>query len=396
MSIQSAVGHSDYVAEPFEAGQEIAQMVLSKLSLKAHSVGILFCNIDFNFQELIKGIKSEFDVPIIGCTTASEGNNDGYFEDAASLIVITSDDTRIGTGMGTDLSKDASEAVNQATRQAMAGLNGEKPRLALTFPDITMKPISANLMLAQLVSILGPDVPIAGGLPGDSLRFKTPFQFHDGQVLTDAFPIVLFSGAIDPTIITRSGWIPVGEPARVSKAIGNVVHEIDGRPAVEYLKRYIPESLDDPQMLAIYPLAILDDSLGNDRSRYFVIRSAFSYDKDTGAVVYGGEVPEGSTVQLARGSRGDIIAGATQAAQALGERVRGREVQSVLFFSCAGRKLMLGPETKKEVEALLGEIPEGVAVNGFYSYGEIGAIDSSQDRLKSSQFHNCTLVLCAF
>ncbi|MGA0708977.1 MAG: FIST signal transduction protein [Steroidobacteraceae bacterium] len=276
MSIQSAVGHSDYVAEPFEAGQEIAQMVLSKLSLKAHSVGILFCNIDFNFQELIKGIKSEFDVPIIGCTTASEGNNDCNFEDAASLIVITSDDTRIGTGMGTDLSKDASEAVNQATRQAMAGLNGEKPRLALTFPDITMKPISANLMLAQLVSILGPDVPIAGGLPGDSLRFKTPFQFHDGQVLTDAFPIVLFSGAIDPTIITRSGWIPVGEPARVSKAIGNVVHEIDGRPAVEYLKRYIPESLDDPQMLAIYPLAILDDSLGNDRSRYFVIRSAFS------------------------------------------------------------------------------------------------------------------------
>ena len=396
MSLQSAVGHSDYVAEPFAAGQEIAQMILGKLSLKAHTLGILFCNVDFNFQALIQGIKSELDIPIIGCTTASEGNNDGYFEDAASLIVITSDDTRIGTGMGTDLSKDASEAVSQATRQAMAGPNGEKPRLALTFPDITMKPISANLMLAQLVSILGPDVPIAGGLPGDSLRFKTPFQFHDGQVSTDAFPIVLFSGAIDPTIITRSGWIPVGEPARVSKATGNVVYEIDGRPAVEYLKRYIPESLDDPQMLAIYPLAILDDSLGTDRSRYFVIRSAFSYDKDMGTVVYGGEVPEGSTVQLARGSRGDIIAGATQAAQALGERVRGREVQSVLFFSCAGRKMMLGPETKKEVEALLGEIPEGVAVNGFYSYGEIGAMDSSQDHLKSSQFHNCTLVLRAF
>lgn len=396
MSIQSAVGHSDYVAEPFEAGQEIAQMILGKLTLQERSVGILFCNIDFDFQELIKGIKSALDIPIIGCTTASEGNNDGYFEDAASLMVITSDDTRIGIGMGTDLTQDAPRAIEQATHQAMAALNGEKPRLALTFPDITMKPISANVMLSQLVSILGPDVPIAGGLPGDSLRFKTPFQFYDGQVLTDAFPIVLFSGAIEPTIITRSGWIPVGEPARVTKSAGNIVHEIDGRPAVEYLKRYIPQSLDEPQMLAIYPLAILNDALGVDRSSYFVIRSAFSYDKDTGAVVYGGEVPEQSTVQLARGSRGDIIAGATQAAQALGERVRGQKVQSVLFFSCAGRKMMLGPDTRKEVEALLSEIPEGVAVNGFYSYGEIGAMDSSQDRLKSSQFHNCTLVLCAF
>jgi len=89
MSILSAVGHSDYVEEPFEAGTEIAAMIEKKISLRKHSIGILFCNIDFNFPELMRGIKSRLDIPIVGCTTATEGNNDGYLEDSASLIVVT-------------------------------------------------------------------------------------------------------------------------------------------------------------------------------------------------------------------------------------------------------------------------------------------------------------------
>jgi hypothetical protein len=34
-------------------------------------------------------------------------------------------------------------------------------------------------------------------------------------------------------------------------------------------------------------------------------------------------------------------------------------------------------------------------VNGFYTYGELGPIDSSRRHLAASKFHNTTLVLCA-
>lgn len=57
---------------------------------------------------------------------------------------------------------------------------------------------------------------------------------------------------------------------------------------------------------------------------------------------------------------------------------------------------MLGLDTKKEIELILDELPTDCAVNGFYTYGEIGPIDSSLENLKKSRFHNTTLVLCAF
>jgi hypothetical protein len=43
----------------------------------------------------------------------------------------------------------------------------------------------------------------------------------------------------------------------------------------------------------------------------------------------------------------------------------------------------------------MNEMPADCAVNGFYTYGEIGPIDSSVEHLKKSWFHNTTLVLVA-
>ena len=57
---------------------------------------------------------------------------------------------------------------------------------------------------------------------------------------------------------------------------------------------------------------------------------------------------------------------------------------------------MLGLDTKKELELVVNKLPASCAVNGFYSAGEIGPIDSSLEHLKKNKFHNTTLVLCAF
>ncbi|MCG8606691.1 hypothetical protein MJD09_17110, partial [bacterium] len=77
MAMQSAVGYSENIDESYEAGLEIGDMVLEKIDLQANSVGILFCHIEFDFAELLKGIKDKLDIPIIGCTTAHEANDQG-------------------------------------------------------------------------------------------------------------------------------------------------------------------------------------------------------------------------------------------------------------------------------------------------------------------------------
>ena len=99
MPIQSAVGHSDNLEDSYEAGLEICDRILQKVDLQTHSIGILFCNINFDFAELLRAIADRLDIPIIGCTTAAEANDDGYFEKSAPLMVINGrrDQNRAGS-----------------------------------------------------------------------------------------------------------------------------------------------------------------------------------------------------------------------------------------------------------------------------------------------------------
>jgi hypothetical protein len=58
--------------------------------------------------------------------------------------------------------------------------------------------------------------------------------------------------------------------------------------------------------------------------------------------------------------------------------------------------MVLGLETKREIELILSELSLACSVNGFYTDGEIAPIDNTAEHLKKSRFHNTTLVLCGF
>ncbi|MGI9524265.1 MAG: FIST C-terminal domain-containing protein, partial [Hyphomicrobiaceae bacterium] len=59
------------------------------------------------------------------------------------------------------------------------------------------------------------------------------------------------------------------------------------------------------------------------------------------------------------------------------------------FFSCSGRKLLLGTQTGEEYKILRSELGLDIPVVGFYGYGEIGP--GFEDAAKC-QFHNETFV----
>jgi hypothetical protein len=55
---------------------------------------------------------------------------------------------------------------------------------------------SGVLILDGLKQVLGQNVPIIGGLAADHWRFQKTYQFFRSEVLSDAVPILLFSGAL--------------------------------------------------------------------------------------------------------------------------------------------------------------------------------------------------------
>jgi len=393
MSIKSAVGYSENLDESYEAGLEIGGMILEKIALQANSLGILFCHIDFDFAELLKGIREKLDIPIFGCTTAGEANSNGYFEESASLLVVTSDDLKIGMGVGENLSKDPEAAVLAAYTSARSMLGEDKPRLAVTLPDTGLT-ASAEKVLDFLKAHLDQEVPLVGGLPADNFQFKKTYQFCKNGIYSDSIPLLLLAGNIEPLVITRSGWIPIGKKVTATKTAGNVLYEIDHQPAINYLKKYIHD-IDDPNILASCPLALLDETPDAETEKNFVIRTCFRYNKENGAVICNGDIPENASIRLARGSREDILAGVEDAITTLRQKAADKEIHALLCFSCVGRRLMLGLDTKKEMELVADKLPASCAVNGFYGVGEIGAIDSSLEHLKKNKFHNTTIVLCA-
>lgn len=398
MSIQAATANSENFEDSYEAGKELAEAILDKIELCKGKVGLLYCTMEFDLAELLRSVREHIDIPIVGCTTYSQATEDGYCEEAATLLVLTSDELEVGIGLGQGLSRDAEAAVTQACETARRGLQGE-PRLILTFPDVALTPtVSVEVVLTALQQRF-PGVPIAGGLPGDSGKFKQTHQFYDGQVHTDAIPVILLGGDIHPVVMIGSGWIPTGTPAIATKADRNILSEIDHRPAIEYIGKYIPsQRIGDPEVMGTWPLAVYDDrlrSISDKYKDYAVMRSPFQCDKETGRIIYAGEIPNGAPVRLAKGSREDVIHGAADVAERLKSHLGGRDISCLLFFSCGGRKLVLGLKTPQEVQTLRGALPKDLPICGLYVYGEIAPIDSTDPNLNQARFHNTTLVLCA-
>jgi hypothetical protein len=392
MNIGCATATSSSVDDPAEASEEIVQAIHRKLTLGASSVGILFCSSDFNLTELASALQSRLAFPLLGCTTYSEATEDGYTTASASLMVLTSDALAIGIGLGEGLRADVAGAVGNAYDEARAAL-GSEPKLIITFPDAGLACLGEDVILEIEKKNAG-RAPVFGGCPADGGKYQQTFQICGGKVYSDSIPILMLGGDINPIIVTRSGWIPLGARARATKVSGNRLLEVDGQPAIEYLQRYIGAT-DDPDVLGTYPIAMLDERLGEDAGRFFVMRSPFSYDKESGSIELGGQILPGAVIQLARGTRDDILGGVSAAVSKLAERAGGRELACVLFVSCGARKLMLGMAAEREVSLIRGALPGGLPIAGFYSYGEIGAIDSMDERLRDTRYHNTTLVLCA-
>ena len=122
-----------------------------------------------------------------------------------------------------------------------------------------------------------------------------------------------------------------------------------------------------------------------------VVRTVLAVDGKNGSMTFAGDVPEGWTAQLMRGSFGRLCAGAAEAAQqALASMSMPPSGDSAaILISCIGRRLLMGQRIDEEIEAVTAELPRGSRPIGFYSYGEI----SPHGKSGRAQLHNQTMTV---
>jgi small ligand-binding sensory domain FIST len=178
------------------------------------------------------------------------------------------------------------------------------------------------------------------------------------------------SGPPACTVVSH-GCRPIGHEAVITRCEGNVVHELAGRPALEYLRREIVALSSEEQALAARGLLVrlvIDENRPEYDAGDFLMRGVLGADKASGALVLGETVRVGQTLHVflcdAASADADLqrmLAGALR---------RGRPA-GALLFTCNGRGTNMFPAPDHDARVVAAAFGTE-ALAGFFCGGEIG------------------------
>jgi hypothetical protein len=195
---------------------------------------------------------------------------------------------------------------------------------------------------------------------------------------------MLFGGPLAWSLGVAGGWSPIGRTVTVTRAEGNVVHEFDHQPALDLFSHYLGHvTTENLSGLGSYPLAVYEDA-----DDHFYLRVARSADPQSGSVEFLAEVPQGARVQLTQAVRDHVAEAAVRSIDQALETYPGGQPSLALLFSCTGRKIALGTRTAEEADACARRLGPGVAVSGFYTFGEIAPVAGD----RPARYHNTTFI----
>jgi len=174
----------------------------------------------------------------------------------------------------------------------------------------------------------------------------------------------------------------------VTKMTGNVIEELDGKPAIEAYRRHARDhgveftARDAGTYLVKNPLGLYF----LDELRAVRVPGGLT---ESGGLLCTAAIATGSTVTILHGERSDLVAAAGNAARQARAALEGGEAAAVLVFDCGSRGLSLGPEFPSEVAAVRQVFPS-TPVAGLLTYGEV-----ARYRGRLDAWHHSTAVVVA-
>ena len=392
MATWVGVGHSRQ-PDSYRAGQEAAGQALESLGQPQADLLLVFASIRFDQESLLRGITSIIPYGwMTGCSTAGEILAEGQSRRSVVLMAIRSDTLQAATGLGLQVSRNPRQAGQELAAQ-MLEAKVPSPHGMLIFPDGLTG--NAAELIRGIQDRMGLSFPIAGGSAADDFSFTKTFQYFQGKLYSDAVAGVLLAGPIAVGIGARHGWRPLGKPRQVTRAVANIVQEMDGHTAVNLYETYFGRAADSlkagslADMSIVYPLGM--PIPGEEE---YLLRNVLKVDPATGSLIYAGEVPEGSVVRLMMGSKERALEAARRAAEQAVLSIAPRSATFALVFSSCSRARLFGQRAGEEIAAIRKVLGKSVPVVGFYDYGEQAPLSAAGFR-GLSYFHNETLVVCA-
>ena len=357
-------------ADPGAAARRAVEEARAALGDLPPSLAVLFASAHFlgSAEALVASVAEQTgSLPLIGCVAEAVAGGAREVESEPAVALW------LGAGLG-PVESFAMEFVRTPSGGAYGGYRfaQEAAGVHLMICDPFSFPVDG--LLAHLNEHV-PGAVVMGGMASGGLRSRQTRLFLDGRVLSrGAVGAHLPRAEVHPLV--AQGCRPVGNPYIITRADGNVIHELGGRQPLARLRELaamLPGR--DQELLAqgVHLGVVIDEYRAEPGQGDFLIRGVVGADPESGAMVVGDEIQVGRTVQFhvrdADSADQDLRRALDRESAALG----GRRPAGALLFTCNGRGSRLFSEPDHDaglIAKMLGEIP----VAGFFCAGELGPV----------------------
>jgi hypothetical protein len=387
MSTKAGVGTSHH-HDPIVAGREAGEQALKEASIAKADFVFMFATVGYDQHSLLRAVREATGgAPLSGCSAEGTINGDEADESNFSVVVtaISSDELRWTNGLAKGLSGDSRTVGQRVAQDLLPHLSADTIGL-FVFPD------GLNLTLYNFLAGLEENLPserflpMWGGGAGNNFSVETPtYQYCDDEVISDGVSYALLSGKAQPSWAISHGLIPIGGERIVTRSQGNVIYEIDGKPAVEVLKEYLPEQAlveDRDWMHYAVSLALCFEAPRYMKDEEYVVRGVPGVRMADGSITVQTEVPEGTSIWFSSRDKEKMTTGLDRMAAKIKEQSGGEKPKLVLQFECMTRgNTMLREQEKLQI---LKQFRQSVGPEapwaGFYTIGEIGPVEEHNNQ----------------
>ncbi len=331
--------------------------------------------------EAVSSLLDQQGIKIFGATTGGEFIDGDIGAGTIAILLLDMDPSNFMILLE-EYGEDP-EAKSQAmARKAKAQFKNPSFILSISMDVKSGKePSLGEPIIKAIESVTGKETIIWGGRAGDDLDFIETVVFTNHQSTKRGILfLILDSDKILVKGQAASGQKPVGTEKIITKAVNNVVHEIDHQPAAEMVLKYLGLNLTQEEAETYYPNQNVCLSVSRDKGDP-VLRGVGLFNWKNKSIAILGSIKEGDKIRLTLPPDFKIIEEVRRNAEQA-KRDEMPDAEALLMFSCVGRLGQFGPLVGDEIEGVRNVF--NVPMAGFFTYGEFGRTNHGNNELHNN------------
>jgi hypothetical protein len=380
-----------YHHNPNVAGREAAEQALEKAGISKPDFVFMFASIGYDQPSLVRAVRETTGgAPLTGCSAEGTINGDDADESSFSVVVTatSSEELQWHNGLAKGLEAEPRAVGKRVAKDLLPHLSAETIGL-FVFPDGRLDfgvsrdnldnffgGLEENLSGERFLPFWG------GGAGGEFNMGKPPHQYCDDEVISGGVSYALLSGEAQASWAISRTVIPIGGERIVTRSKGNVIHEIDGEPAVEVFEEYLPEHAladDHDWMPYAVSLALCFKAPSYMKDEKYVVRGVPAVKMADGSIIVQTEVQEGTSVWFSSRDKEKLATGLDRIAAQIKEQLGGEKPNLVFQFECAtrGKDMLREQEKLQFLRQFRRSVDPDVPWAGYYCAGEMSSPRSS-------------------